>query len=438
MKDKPSATRAGWLSRYRNNVLLQRLSTVLAIDVLVKLSGIILLPVYLKLMTQEEYGLYGYLISIVTTFSIVLNFGLYIPLSKYYHDLEDRAQKARLLFTLAVCLLLLLLLVLLPLYIFGGDYSLIDVLFKNQINYDRYRAPVLLAVVATVLNFMLSNFFFASEKIRQAKHYNIWRICCINVVTLAALLSLRVRDNVQTRLAFTYSVELILFLFFLRHFIREVTPILNRKLIGPSLRLALPIMISAIFGIVINFSDKFFLEKYGSFRDLSYYYLAVSCASVIPMIYTSFQNAWLPLFLKEKDLATNLKKTNKFLARLFVVFVIISLAIMLFLKILVGTGIIDSKYHKTLSVLPIILLAQTLNALVPLYSNYLVYFSKTYIAGLAGAAICVLAVSLSQLLIPVYGVYGAAFVSLVSAAVYLGVYFLVVRHHSRKYLVNLP
>ena len=77
---------SNWTGQYRNNLLLKRLTTILGIDILVKASGFILLPIYLRLMTQEEYGLYNYLLSIITTFAVVLNFALYIPLSKFYHD----------------------------------------------------------------------------------------------------------------------------------------------------------------------------------------------------------------------------------------------------------------------------------------------------------------------------------------------------------------
>src|SRR5688500_5740098 len=93
-----------WIQKYKQSILLNRLFAVLGIDILVKLSGVILLPVYLRLMTQDEYGLYNYLLSIILTFSLVLNFGLYIPISKFYHDYKDDLQKGKLLFTTFILL----------------------------------------------------------------------------------------------------------------------------------------------------------------------------------------------------------------------------------------------------------------------------------------------------------------------------------------------
>ena len=120
-----------WLEKYKRHVLLNRLVTVLGIDLLVKISGFLLLPVYLRLMTQDEYGLYSYLLSIILTFSTILNFGLYIPLTKFYQDYHDEKRKGELLFTVAVALISLLFIVIVPSYIFGFDFTIIKVLFKN-------------------------------------------------------------------------------------------------------------------------------------------------------------------------------------------------------------------------------------------------------------------------------------------------------------------
>jgi len=415
---------------YRESVLVKRLFAVLSIDILVKISGMLLLPVYLRLMTQDDYGLYNYLISIILTFSLVLNFGLYIPLSKYYHDHQGQRDRGELLFTLFAMLITFLAVVLVPVYLFHWDYAVVNILFKNKMPYDDYRNSILLAIVASVCNFMLANFFYTSERIGHLQRYNICRIIAINVLAVSFLIFFKTRgDSARIRLECTYAVEMVLFLFFCFSYVREVQVRFNRKMAVASLRLATPVLVSAIFGIVLNFSDKFFLEKYGSFRDLSYYFLAVSCASLIPLIFTSFQNAWLPLFLKEKDLRKNIGKTNRLLLRLFFIFAGLSVFILIFLKVVLMLGIIQTKYNESMYILPILLASQIAAALVPLYSNYLIYFEKTHIASIMGLILCALSFSLSILLIPRFGVYGAALASLICNICYLAGYFFVIRNY---------
>jgi len=427
-----------WIAQYKNNLLINRLFAVLSIDILVKLAGIILLPVYLRLMTQEEYGLYGYLLSIIFTFSVVLNFGLYIPLSKYYHDFENEEEKGRLLFTIFCLLAIILTAVIFPIYYFKWDYLLVKILFKNQIHYANYRGSVLLALVVCIGNFMLTNFLYTSEKIKHLKQYNFLRIVFINIAAVTFLFILKNQDKVRVRLETTYIVEGILFLSFIYIFIKEVRTRFSRKIALTGLKLAIPVMLSAVFGIVINFSDKFFLEKYGSFKEMSYYYLAVSCAGVIPLIFNSFQNAWLPLFLKEKDLRKNVAKTNKLIFRIFVIFAVLSCSIQFFVWVILSLGIIQSKYHEVLYILPLLLTSQVLAALTPLYSNYLVYFEKTHVVFLTGFFICCISLGLSLLIIPRWGVYGAGAVSIASNGCYFIIYYFIIKIYIQKKIRFIP
>src|SRR5437868_12053235 len=120
---------------------------------------------------------------------------------------------------------------------------------------------------------MLTNFVFISERINHVKKYNIWRIVLINGSSLLLLFYLSGSDAVKLRLEATYVSELVVFLAFSFFLVREVVFHFDKKLMIRSLRLGLPVMLSSGFGIVINFSDKFFLEKYVSLAGLSPYYL---------------------------------------------------------------------------------------------------------------------------------------------------------------------
>jgi O-antigen/teichoic acid export membrane protein len=285
---------------------------------------------------------------------------------------------------------------------------------------------------------MLTNFLYTSEKIKNLKQYNFLRVVCINISAIVSLYILKNHDKVRVRLETTYLVEGLLFLVFVYVFIREVRARFSRKIALAGLKLALPVMLSAVFGIVINFSDKFFLEKYGSFKEMSYYYLAVSCAGVIPLIFNSFQNAWLPLFLKEKDLKKNVAKTNKLIIRIFAIFAILSCSIQFFVWLVISLGIIQSKYHEALYILPLLLTSQILAALTPLYTNYLVYFEKTHIVSITGFIICCVSLGLSMLIIPRWGVYGAGVVSIASNACYLIIYYFIIKIYIQKKMDLIP
>jgi len=417
--------------KYKHNVLVKNYAKVFSVDILVKLSNFILLPVYLKLMTQDAYGLYTYLLAIISVFALVMNFGLYIAQSKLYQDFQDEEERGSLLFTINVMLASFLSVCLLITYFTGLDYHLVAFLFKNKIDYSSYRNSIFLAITVSVYSFMLFNYFLTSQSIKHVQLYNFLRLIFINGIVIALLYFYKA-DSVMIRLKYTYLLELSFLFLFGPFYIKAMKGRFNKKLARKSLKLALPVMLSAVLGLVLNFSDKFFLEKYGNFKDLAVYNLGFALAGIIPMMFMTFQNIWLPHFFKEKDLQVNKAKTFGVIIKIAVFFFLLSLLIIFAFKLLLVFHIIDMKYGKVLYLLPILLLTQIFSAITPLYSNYIVFFEKTFIALYIGMPLAMVSIVLNLWLIPIYGLYGAAFSSLLINFSYLVAYYFIVTYLIKK------
>ena len=191
-------------------------------------------------------------------------------------------------------------------------------------------------------------------------------------------------------------------------------------------------MISAIFGIVINFSDKYFLEKYGNIEDLSSYFLAFSFANVLPFVFASFQNIWLPMFLKESDSQKNFEKTRRIIRKLLVAFMVIGVLVWVMVFLCLKVNVIQAKYSKALTILPLLILAQIVSPITTLYSNYLISIEKTYVASVAGLIVSLISISIGAYLVPRYGVYGSALSIFGSYLSYLVLYYYWVRFENRR------
>jgi O-antigen/teichoic acid export membrane protein len=411
---------------------LRRLLTVLSLDIFVKASAVMLLPIYLRLMTQEEYGLFNYILSILYAVAMLLNLGLYIPQSKLYHDYPDHLERGKLITSIHILLVAGLLILVLPVYLFGLDEQIPRLLFRNPIHYDRYRPWILLLLLTSIFAYLLTNFFYTAERIEPVRRYSLWRVAGIHGISILTMCVFRKGDPIRIRLAAMGCTELVLLVAFYRSYIGQGIKSVEPGLLIRCLRLALPLMLASLFSIIVNFGDKFFLEKHADYKVLSVYYLGVACASVVGLLSTSLQNVWLPLFFKERDLSRNLVKTNRLVSRLILTLVLLSFAVIVVVAAGLQLNLIPQRYAAVLSVLPMLLAGQAIYCVALLYSNYLVYFERTSFILWTGLAVSITGIFLDVLLIPSWKIYGAAATLLIANTCYLGIYYFLAMYYKKQ------
>jgi O-antigen/teichoic acid export membrane protein len=409
---------------------LQRFARVFSLDVLVKASNMLLLPVYLKLMTVDEVGLFTYILSIIGLFSIILNFGLYLSQTKLYHDYGPEEKKS-LVFTIFVMLLVFLAVTIVPIYIFRLDEYLVPLIFAHKVNYAGYRDGLFTAILITILSFMLYNFLMTSENVRKFQFYNFVKLFLVNSVVIY-LLYMPHQDGVMIRLNYSYSLELFIFLGFSWFYIKNMKPRFNFHYAKKALKIGIPAMFSALVGVVYNFSDRFILEKYGAMTDMAVYNIGVQYATILMVIFASFQTVFLPFFFKEKDAAKNFDKTKKIIRKMLLIFAGISVLMFIAFKVVLIMNIIPAKYEPILIILPVLLATQTVQAVIQLLSNYVVYFEIVYIGTIFSIFLSLINIALNLYFIPRFNIMGAAVSSLIVAVISVMLYYYYIKNKCGK------
>lgn len=414
----------------RANEIANRFVKVFSVDVLVKGATFILLPVYLHLMTQSEVGTFNYLFSFIQTLTILLIFGLSTPQSKLYHDYKG-SERGQLLFSINLVLAVFLILILTPVYCFRIDFRIIDFLFEQPIPYHTYRWPLLLGIITSVLSYMLLNYLLTSENIKRVQQYNLFRLFLSNGIVIA-ILWLSKGDKVLSRLTIYYICEIFLVVCFVSVYIKQFIPVFNYKLIRKVLSLSLPVFLLAIISTVQGFSDKFFVQQKTDMSALAVYTLGITIASVCSLIIMSFQNIWLPIFFKEKDVAVNFRKTKKMVKLIVVAFTILAIVMIAGIKVAIKFTIIPAAYSEVLVILPFLFLSQIILVVNALFGNYFIYFERTMLGALTGGSVYVICFILNFLLIPRYGIPGAVASLLCGNVILVTVVYLVVKRLYRK------
>ncbi|MFA7082792.1 MAG: hypothetical protein WC135_09285, partial [Bacteroidales bacterium] len=241
------------------------------------------------------------------------------------------------------------------------------------------RTFVFIAMISMVFTNYLTFFFVSSENIPNLQRFNIFRLILSNG-TAILVLYFSSSDTVMLRLAITYVAELLLTIAFGSIIVRRCIPVFDFYYLKKAFKLGSPIMIASVMATMVTFGDKFFVMKYAGVNDFADYSLAIMLATILLIVFQSFNFVWLPLFLKEKDMVTLRRKTNRYTVFIFLALLGIGLMIFLVVFIALRFKIIPDTYSEgILLFLPILILSQIFASLAGLFINFMTYFEKTYI-----------------------------------------------------------
>ena len=421
------------LAFYTKHNLIRKFSSVFSVDVMVRSSAFILLPIYLKLMPESDFGVYNYWISVIGIFVLIAGFGMTVTQSKLYF--EDVQQRGSFLFTLNVVLLVLLTVFLAGLYFFNIDKPVIAFFFNEIPNFEQFRLLIYLGIISQVYTSLLLGFFTASEQIRNIQYFNLTRFVLVNGVVITLLVYLHT-NPVYIRLLVGFATEILITLLFSYFYIKQMRIRFNGKYVFKILKISIPYTFAVIPGMLILFADKYYIEKYGVATELSIYYLAVTVSGVIPVLLLSLQNIWMPEFFKEENIKENIRKTRKLIIYLTLVLLIISILLWFILWLALTFTIVDEIYRPALILLPIMFISQIFVAIATLIQNYLIHFKRTDIILYINLLFLVPSVFLLKFSIHHFSIIGAATGVFIINAVGVSVYFLVVKRYLKLKLIK--
>ena len=173
-------------------------------------------------------------------------------------------------------------------------------------------------------------------------------------------------------------------------------------------RFGAPLIVSSLAFFAIHFSDRFFLTGTVSLADLGRYALAYRFAMLLSIVVgDSFHKSWGVSFYRFAGTAgweEQFARVAKFLA---FVTVLVGLAIAVgapeVLRVMV-----PASYEPPSLVLPILVLGYVFRELGDFFNYLLLLNQRSTRVGQVAAACAALNVALNVLLIPRYGIYGAA------------------------------
>lgn len=390
-------------------------------DAATRVASILLLPVYTRILTPEDYGKLAIVTMISTVVGLIVDSGQRSAFFRFYFQSDNAQSRSKLTGTVFIYLLVFSGIIILPLIFFidqGVFLQIIDIALIPLIQ---------IALIGTFFDVGSTIPFAIFRAEQRATNYAVLSVLRFIIsVILNILVVVVLRWGVVGVIYANLLTSIIFFVICTWMTLPIISWSLNLKLLNKLLRFGLPLVPANLAGWILTLSDRFFLEKYTDIGQVGIYAVGYSIASIVNMVMGWFNTAVVPYYFSislNSDAKIIYARTLTYAITLFTM---IGLSISIFSREAVFL-LASPSYFNSARIVPFIVLAYLFFEL-----NYLISFGlditgKTgYYPFIMGAA-AILNLLLNFVLIPKFGMMGAAFATVLSYALLPIIEFIVVR-----------
>jgi len=412
-------------------------SVVYAIgNILTKGLGLLLLPVYTRVLSPADYGVLGITTMISLLITPILSWTFLAAVQKFYVEYEDReSERKEFLGTLLIYQV-----VVSGLLIFGFSAigkSLPASLFR-QVPFEPY---VVLALWIAYFRGLITTVPYGVFLMRrQALLYVSLSLAhfLLNVgLTIAMVLWLRlgVLGALQASLVASLIMTVVSYLCI----IGEVCLAFSYTRLKAALVLCLPIIPHSLAQQLLSVSDRALLERWVDLSEVGLYSLGFQIGWAVQMINVALNSAWLPFFFRTAE-----NERDRGLVPRFATYYVLTMAVVSLVIAFFGADVIrlvaSPQYQGAAKVVVWASLAGFVLGLYQIWVDAVFYSKRTRLLPLATLAAAVVNVGLNICLIPQYGIMAAAVNNVVGYGVLAVLVFLLslrvfpVRHQYDRWI----
>jgi len=373
-----------------------------------QLLNFVLLPIYTRFLTPQDYGILNYTNSIIM-FLFVLSFlSLNTFLLRHYFDFEKEEERKKLIGNIFLFLLIYnVILFGIEILIFPKIISILDI----KIEFNPYFILALSNNFLNIFSIVPLIIFRVKEKAFKFVILNSTKPIFKNLLSLILITKFNygVLGKYYGNLAVNIIFIVIYFIIVFRNSIFNI----NIKQIQKGLNFSLPLLPSAISFILIDMIDRIILERYVSLDRIGIYSIAYTLGFGLNVIIQGAYHAFEPVFFK-KIYDDDFNSLFKIIKKHYVfIILILGLSIALFSKEILLI-MASEQFIAGYLIVPIVLLAAIFKGEYLIFSTVLIGHKKTFIITLATVAGAIINICVNILLIPLLGIYAAAISTVVS------------------------
>ena len=213
---------------------------------------------------------------------------------------------------------------------------------------------------------------------------------------------------------------------------RHFSPKCSGRILKDMLRFSLPLLPSLFAFWLIDFSDRYFLTRMGTLEQVGIYSIGARISSIVILFSTSFQMAWGPYALSIQHDDGAREKYSRGLLLFVCAALAGATAITIFARPMLVV-LAQPKYYAAEKVIGLLVLATVAYGAFLVANIGLLITKKTTLTSLAIAVGALLNIGLNFMLIPRFGMMGAAVATL---AAYFAAFLLMYMFAQKYYPID--
>ncbi len=375
-----------------------------------KLIGFVLLPIITLNFTVAQYGVYVLTDSLYQILWAVFLFGLESGIVRWYLEIKEDIRKKSFLFTVTIFLIALNTVLNLVILLLLKNLTML--IFNNP----SYSQLVIYASLIASVEAFSFVFFLLLRIEEKAKKYTFFSILSSIISLLLQVYFLQFTNNklegvFLARIIAPAVILILLTPYYIRHLRFQIDLTLLKDLVVYSF----PIMTSSVVVTLLNQVDRYILGYLTNVTNVGIYGLAYNISGLINFLIVSpFTLAFAVLSWKKLKDDNASRFYTKTLTYLFLSVTYVALLVSLFTPHLIKVFTLKMAFWDASRYVPWVSLA------VPFYGIHFVGIFSFYVTKKTKYALyCYLIalasnIGLNFIFIPFIGIYGAAFVNLIS------------------------
>lgn len=409
-------------------------------NLLVKIAGLILIPLYTSELDLSEYGML-ILLEVTSQFLVgVLSFNIPGAMLRFGSEVDAIIDRKKIYFTSFITLLGI---VLLSQIILQPTSRLFSEMLFDSSKYETYFTLLFFSIGLEIMGLLPLQLMRLLNK--PVYYISFFIVKLVSTLSFTYYFVKVKTMGVEGAVWGMFLGNAILLLSTLPIQFRNFKLAIDKKAGVDMMKFGAPLIFNAISSLLLTLGDRVIIKYYGQLAEVGVYGFAYKIGSLVNLlVINSFSLGFLPIAYKkykDPDFKDFFKKTFTYFILITVVFTV---GICLFGKEVIKVVSSSApEYWQAIYLVPLIAFAFVFKGIYFMFSYIFHISKKTKYAALVTLIGMLLNIGLNFALIPIYGVYGAVFATFISYVVmaivtyYYGQRIIRIEYELRKVAIML-